>query len=46
MIDFARVANNILVLLIIFGLGYMIYSKFKGNKTEAKLNKVLGIKKE
>lgn len=32
MIDFGRVANNLITVLILFGFGYMIYLNLKGEK--------------
>lgn len=45
MIDLARVGNNALVVIILFGVGYMI-AKGKNSRLKDKLIKFVGVGKE
>lgn len=36
-VDLSRVGNNILAILIVFGLGYMVYLKSRGDELFGKL---------
>lgn len=43
MIDLGRVGNNALTIIILLGIGYMVYSQVKGQKGQRVIEKLKGM---